>query len=320
MQAIRAQHFGGPEVMELEEVDVPSVGPDEILITVKAAGVNPVDTYIRTGTYAIQPPLPYTPGLDGAGIVEIVGPEVNNVQPGDRVYCAGSVTGTYAEKAVCTATQVYPLPEHISFTQGAAIGIPYATAYRALYHKAQARAGQSVLVHGASGAVGLAAVQMACALGLTTLGTAGSQAGRELVLSQGASMVYDHHDTGRLSAIRDQTNGQGVDIILEMLANTNLAADLELLAKGGCVVVIGNRGSIEINPRMLMGQETSIHGMVLMNATANEMNSIHAGIAAGLADGTLNPVVGLKLLLKDATRAHREVIEASHQGKIVLTV
>ena len=306
--------------MEVATIDSPAPGADEVCIAVKAAGVNPVDTYIRAGTYPIKPPLPFTPGLDGAGIVTVVGAEVKDLKPGDRVYCTVSLTGTYAEQAVCPCTQVHPLPEAISFAQGAALGIPYATAFRALYHKARAQAGQRILIHGASGAVGLAAVQMARALGLTVLGTAGSPEGRDLVQDQGAHAVFDHHDPQRQEGILQATDGQGPDLILEMLADANLAMDLELLAPGGKVVVIGNRGTVTINPRLLMAKEASVEGMLTMNATPEAMIEIHRGIAAGLEDGTLRPVIKSELPLAQAARAHHEVIESSHGGKIVLVI
>lgn len=318
MQAIYIHQFGGPDVMTLAEGPSPTPGPHEVRIAIKAAGVNPVDTYIRAGTYPIHPPLPFTPGLDGAGIVEGVGAEVMDFQPGDRVYCAGSVTGTYAEQAVCQIHQVHPLPDAISFAQGAALGIPYATAFRALCHKAQAQSGQRVLIHGASGAVGLAAVQLARALGLTVLATAGSPEGRDQVQRQGAHAVFDHHDPQRLDAIREATQGRGLDLILEMLANANLAMDLELLATGGKVIVIGNRGSIEINPRLLMAKEASIEGLLLMNAPAEALAEIHRRIGAGLIAGTLQPVVARQFPLAQAAQAHQDVIDSSHQGKVVL--
>jgi NADPH2:quinone reductase len=318
MQAIRVSAFGGPEVMVPAEVDPPAPGPGELLIAVRAAGVNPVDAYIRSGTYAAKPPLPYTPGLDGAGRVEAVGPGIADFQPGDRVYCGASVTGTYAELALCRHDQVHRLPEGVSYPQGAALGIPYATAFRALHHKGRARAGQRVLIHGASGAVGLAAVQMARARGLTVLATAGSVPGREMVQRQGAHAVFDHYDAGRAERILAAADARGPDLILEMLADVNLALDLELLAPGGKVIVVGNRGCIEINPRLLMAKEASIEGVLLANASPEDMTDIHDGLRSGLLDGTLQPVVARELPLRAAAESHRAVMNSPHRGKIVL--
>ncbi len=135
MKAIRVHEFGGPEVMTLEDVPDLQPGPGQVLVTVKAAGINPVDTYIRSGQYAKGPELPYTPGMDSAGVVASVGKGVSGVITGDRVYTAGAITGTYAEQTLCSESQVHPLPEHVSYQQGAAMGVPYGIAYRALFNR-----------------------------------------------------------------------------------------------------------------------------------------------------------------------------------------
>ena len=318
MKAIRVHQFGEPQVLQIQDVAAPTPKDEEVLVSVKAAGVNPVDTYIRSGTYAVKPPLPYTPGMDAAGIVEAVGPTVRDLRPGDRVYCSGTVTGAYAEKAICLASQVHRLPEGVSFGQGAAVGIPYVTAYRALIQKAKARAGQTVLVHGASGGVGIAAVQIARSLGMTVIATAGSDKGRRLAAEQGAHHVFDHNDPTHGQSLRHVSAGRGADVILEMLANINLATDLEVVAAGGTIVVIGNRGAIEINPRLLMGKDASVVGMVVLNAPAADLASIHAALYAGLENKTLRPVIAAELPLSDAAKAHRLVMESRHCGKIVL--
>jgi NADPH2:quinone reductase len=318
MKAIRVHEFGGPEVMKLEDVPDLTAGPGQVVVSVKAVGVNPVDSYIRTGTYAVKPPLPYTPGMDAAGTVEAVGEGVESVEVGERVYVAGTLRGAYGEQALCDASQVHHLPKRVSFAQGAGVNVPYATAYRALYNRAHGQPGETVLVHGASGGVGIAAVQMARAGGLTVIGTAGTEKGRKLVLEQGAHHVVDHRKEGYAEEIMTLTKGRGVDVILEMLANVNLARDLTLLALRGRVVVIGNRGSIEINPRATMQRDLSILGLTLMNATKEELVGIHAALIAGLESGTLNPVVGRQMPLADAPLAHGAVVEPGAYGKIIL--
>jgi len=317
MKAIRVHQFGGPEVMHLEEVPDPRPGAGQVVVRVKAVGVNPVDTYIRAGTYT-QPPLPYTPGLDAAGIVEAAGEGVKQVRPGDRVYLAGSLSGTYAERALCETSQVQPLPPAVSFSQGAGVSVPYATAYRALFHRAKAVPGEVVLIHGASGGVGLAAVQIACAAGLMVIGTTGTDQGRAVVREQGAHHVLDHRASGYLQQALAFTEGRGMDVILEMLANVNLGKDLEALAKNGRVVVIGSRGTVEIDPRDTMARDASILGMTVFNIPPVELVSIHAALVAGLANGTLRPVVRREFPLKDAPLAHRAVMEPGALGKIVL--
>jgi NADPH:quinone reductase len=318
MKAIRVTAFGGPEVLKLEEVPTPEPGPGEVLVRIHAAGVNPVETYIRAGTYARLPELPYTPGNDGAGVFEQIGADVTEFKPGDRVYTAGSISGTYAEFALCKKEQVHPLPANVSFAQGAAMGTPYATAYRALVQRAGARPGETVLVHGASGGVGTAAVQLGRAHDLRVYGTAGSEDGLRLAREQGAHEVFDHHAPEHFEQVMKATGGHGVDVILEMLANVNLGKDLTILAKGGRVVIIGSRGPVEINPRDTMQRDADIRGMILPNASPAEMASIHAGLVAGLEKGTLRPVIGKEFSLADATDAHRAVMESGATGKIVL--
>ena len=174
MQAIRVHEFGGPDVLSYEAVpELPAPGKGEVLLFLRAVGVNPVETYIRNGTYANLPQLPYTPGTDAAGVVEAVGQGVESIVPGDVVYTSGTLTGAYAQKALAKTETVFPLPENITFEQGAGVFVPYATAYRALMQRARGRAGQSVLVHGASGGVGTAAVQIARWLGFHCLGNGG---------------------------------------------------------------------------------------------------------------------------------------------------
>lgn len=318
MKAIRVREFGGPEVLCIEEVDDLVLGADEVLVRVQAVGVNPVETYIRAGTYALKPALPYTPGNDAAGVVEEVGAKVKVWKPGTRVYTSGSLSGTYAQSTLCRADQLHLLPDRVSFAQGAAIGVPYATAYRALFQRAQARPGETVLIHGASGGVGLAATQLALAHGLEVIGTAGSSRGLKLLEEQGAHYVLNHGKHDYLSDILGATCGRGVDIVLEMLANVNLAHDLELLARGGRVVVIGSRGKIEIDPRAAMSRDASILGMVLPNTPPDETKSIHAALVAGLINGTLSPVVGREMPLEEASRAHEVVMQSGAHGKIVL--
>jgi NADPH:quinone reductase len=318
MKAIQVHQFGGPEVLALAEIPTPKPGSGEVLVHVRAAGVNPYDTYMRAGTYAVKPPLPYTPGSDAAGTIEAVGSGVTKVKPGDRVYTATTITGAYAEYALARESQVYLLPEKVSFAQGAGLWVPYGTAYTALHHHAHARAGETLLVHGASGGVGTAAVQFARAEGLTVIGTAGTQRGLELVKKEGAHHVFDHTKAGYAEEIQKVTGGKGVNVVLEMLANVNLATDLKLLAQHGRVIVIGNRGEITINPRELMLRRAMVRGFTLWAATEAESAEIHAAIAAGLENGTLRPVVGKEIPLKDAPKAHQEVLAPGAFGKIAL--
>jgi NADPH:quinone reductase len=318
MRAIRVSQFGGPEVLKLEEIPTPTPAAGQVLVHVRAAGVNPYEAAQRAGTYAIKPPLPYTPGSDAAGVVESVGGGVTRVKAGDRVYTARTLSGSYAEYTLAQENQVQPLPDDVEFAQGAGIWVPYGTAYHALFHSAQAHAGESVLIHGASGGVGTAALQMARAIGLTIFGTAGTEPGLELIKREGASHAFNHTKAGYEDEILKTTDGKGVDIILEMLANVNLAKDLKLLALNGRVIVIGNRGEITINPRELMTRRGSIRAFTLWAISEQETKEIYAGLNAGLSNGALLPVVGKEIPLAEAARAHKEILEPGSAGKIVL--
>ena len=318
MKAIRVHQFGGPEVLKLEEVPTPKPAAGQVLVRIHAAGVNPYETYMRAGTYALKPPLPYTPGSDGAGVVEAVGDGVKKVRPNDRVYTGRTVSGSYAEYALALEEQVHPLPAKVDFKQGAGIWVPYGTAYHALHHSAKAHASETVLVHGASGGVGIAALQIGRAMGLRVLGTAGTPKGLEIAKREGAHHAFDHHKSGYQDEILLATGNRGVDVVLEMLANVNLSNDTKLLANNGRVIVIGSRGEVTINPRELMGRRASIRGFTLWGITPDEEADIHAGIFAGLENGTLRPIVGKELPLAEAARAHKEILEPGAAGKIVL--
>jgi len=318
MKVIWVKAFGGPEVLKLEEAGDLKPGPGQVLVRLKAAGVNPVDAYIRSGTYGRKPNLPYTPGMDGAGLVEQIGQGDIHLKTGDRVYVEYPVTGTYAEFCLVDSASVHPLPSNITFSQGAALGVPYATAHRALFGKAQAQPGETLLVHGASGGVGTAAVQLAKAMGMTVVGTAGTEDGQELVQEQGADLVLDHQKPDYLDALMKFTQGKGVNIVLEMAAHVNLGKDLTVLALKGRVVVIGSRGPVEINPRDTMSRDAAILGMTLFNTTLEERAHIHRDLVKGLEQGTLKPVVGKEMPLKDAAQAHEAVLKPGAHGKIVL--
>jgi NADPH:quinone reductase len=323
VKAIVVREFGEPDVMRVEDVPNPVPGPGQLLVRIHAVGVNPVDTYIRKGAYARKPKLPYTPGADAAGVIAAVGADVATFSPGQRVYLTGTAAGAQgacAELAVCELAQVHPLPDPVSFEQGAAVGVPYGTAYRALFQRGQARPGESVLVHGGSGGVGTAAIQLARASGMVVLATAGTDRGLAHITAQGATHAFNHRAAEYVERILEATSGRGVDVILEMLANVNLNRDLGLLAPKGRVIVIGNRGTIEIDPRQTMAKDADIRGMVLFNTSPAEMAEIHAALGAGLRSGTLRPVIGREFALADAPRAHEAVMSPGAGGKIVLKV
>jgi NADPH2:quinone reductase len=322
MRAIRVHEFGPPEALRLERIDDLTAGDGQLLVRVGAAGVNPVDTYVRSGIGA-RPPLPYTPGSDAAGVIESVGAGIAPTAVGQRVYVCDTLTGTYADVALCVPHRVFPLPASLNFSQGAAIGVPYGTAYRALFQRGHAAPGETVLVHGAAGGVGLAAVQLAAAAGMTVFASAGTEEGRRLVITQGAAHSLDHSSPTHGEELLELTHGRGVDLIVEMRSEVNLGDDLTLLAGGGRVVCVGNRGpgnqgAVTVNARDLMRREGDVLGVMLPNADHEDVAALHDALARGFARGELRPVIAREYPLSEAARAHRELIEGHVLGKLVL--
>lgn len=322
MNAILVREFGGPEVLQLAELRDPVPAAGQVLVRVHAVGVNPYDTYMRTGSYATKPPLPYIPGADGAGVVEAVGPGVDGVAIGARVFFGGTSThksyGAYADHVLCEPKQLHALPDRLSFAQGAGIGVPYVTAWRALHDRARLQPGETLFIHGASGGVGLAATQIARAWGATVIGTASTPEGLDAVRQQGAHQVLNHKDAGYMDALREMTAGRGPDVILENLANVNLDNDLTALAFGGRVTIVGNRGRIEIDPRKIMSKDAVVTGMALWNTTPADWARTYRALEAGLAAGFLTPLVSTELPLADASRSHELILSSGARGKIVL--
>ncbi len=308
MKVIEVREFGDPDVMVLVERPKIAPGRGEVSVRVEAIGVNPVETYIRAGTYPVLPALPYTPGGNVAGVVQECGAGVEGLNEGDRVYSTATISGGYGEYTLCSVDQLFLLPEQLTFAQGAAIGVPAATAWRALFLRGDARSGETLLIHGASGSVGQAATQLAKKKGMIVTGTAGSAKGCELLADLGADVVCNHNEKGYEEKLVKGAE-EGFDLILEMLANENLERDLELLAPGGRVIVIGSRGRIEIDPRATMGKETDIRGFSLFSATREEIQQIHSGLGEAIEDGVLVPKISCEMSLGAAPEAHRRVMK-----------
>jgi NADPH2:quinone reductase len=316
MKAIRVRQFGEPDVMKLEEVADLAPGNGQVVVKLYAIGVNPVDVGCRAGLYSWVS-VPFTPGSDGAGIIKSVGPDVHQRKVGERVYTAFNISGSYAEEVLCETGQVYPLPENASFEEGAGVFIPYGTAYRGLFQRCKVEAGETVLVHGASGAVGIAATQFAVAAGCHVIGSAGTEQGRKLVGDQGASQVVNHYDDEHFQQVLDITNGRGVDVIIEMVS-ANIKRDISILAKNGRIAVIGDRTPIEVDAHALTSCDGSILGTNIGNLPPSTVAGLHAFIFQGLRNKTLKPVISQKIPLIEAGRAHEVLFQPETSGKIVL--
>lgn len=319
---IQADRFGDASVLRFVESGLPEPAAGQVRLRVHAAGVNPADTYILGGSYAFyKPALPYTPGFDAAGTVDALGAGVTDLKIGDRVFAAPlglRHSGSYAEFMTCDAAGVHPLPADLSFGQGAAVGVPYLTAYRALFQRGGLRAGETVLIHGASGGVGIPCVQLASGSGAIVIGTAGSEEGRLLVAQQGASYVLDHTKPGYLNGIGDLTDGRGVQLIIEMAADQNLESDFAALAKYGRIVVVGSRAPLSFTPRLTMVAEADIRGTALWNMSDVDVSQATNAVAEHLARGSAAPVVARSFPLARAAEAMNAVMSSRARGKLVL--
>ncbi|KAK3254685.1 hypothetical protein CYMTET_36108 [Cymbomonas tetramitiformis] len=331
IRAVVCRNFGGPEVMCIEKKTLPPPGPGQIRVKVGAAGINPSDTYILLGPdgpYAgtkLVPELPFTPGKDGAGVIEAVGPGVGPpFRKGERVYMSGSLTGMFAEYTLCDKATVYQLPNNVTLPEGAGVGVPCATAHRALFTRCGAKEGDAVFVHGASGAVGLAAVQLAVGSGCyPVVGTAGTTAGEDAVRAAGAHTVINHRSSHYLETAKN-VKPSGYDICLEMMASSNLSADLSIMGKYGRVAIIGSKAiPTTINPRSCMPLELDIRGVFLGNATTEELAQTHGALYSALASSVLVPPVASQFPLEQAAAAFTEVTtptQGGSSGNVVIII
>ncbi|GAK52043.1 alcohol dehydrogenase superfamily, zinc-containing [Candidatus Moduliflexus flocculans] len=316
MKAIRVREFGLPQTMVLEEVADLIPANNQVVVKLNAIGVNPVDAYCRSGA-ASWVSVPFTPGIDGAGTIARIGAEVAHLQIGQRVYTAFNISGTYAEEVLCEASQVYPLPDSATFEEGAALFIPYATAYRGLFQRSKIEAGETVLVHGASGAVGIAATQFAVAAGCSVIGSAGTEQGQKLAREQGAQHTVNHYDDGHFEQVLEITNGRGVDVIIEPVS-ANVKRDIAILANGGRITVIGDRTPIEIDAQALTSRDAAILGTNIGNLPPSTMAGLHAILFQGLKNKTLRPIISQRIPLAEASRSHEKLFKSGALGKIIL--
>lgn len=323
MKAMQIKNYGPASDLSLVDAQKPSITADQILVQVGAAGVNPVDTYIRSGTNNYSANFPHTPGSDGAGTIVELGANVTGFEIGQRVYFSRNLSGSSAEFAACAATHTYPLADALSFEEGACVGIPYTTAHRALFGRANGKAGDKVLVHGATGAVGIATVQLALAAGMDVVASSGTAAGADLLRQQGVTNVIMHNEADHLApyqSLASQSMDRGFDIVIEMLANHNLDQDLKALAFGGCVAVVGNRGTVEINPRDLMARDASVVGVALANVKPAELAVIAKSLRPLFEKGVLKPVIRHSYPLIELAQAHEDVLKSGALGNLVIRI
>jgi NADPH2:quinone reductase len=320
MKAVVFEQLGGPEVMKMGEVSKPQVKPGWVLIKNHAIGINFADTFFRQGQYLIKPNLPDTPGLEAAGIVEEVSAGVEHVKPGMRVAAIG--TKTYAEYCVASGSQVMPIPDNVSFAEGAAFPIQTLTAYHMLHTSHTTTPGQTVVVHSAAGGVGIVAVQLAKAAGARVIGTVSSASKFDLVKQYGADEVVNYVDTDFAEEVLKLTNNRGADLILDAVGKPTVEKGLRCLAPFGHLILYGRAGGIPdpVNLMALFQKSIKVSGFVLY--TVSSMPAKHReGIEQSfkmMSEGKLKMLVGKTFPLADAPEAHRLMESRQSVGKLVL--
>ena len=323
MKAIRIHTTGGPEVMQLEELETPTPKADEILIKVAAAGVNYADLAQRAGEYLTQTHTPMTPGMEIAGTVVSLGEGVSSVTEGTRV--AAFCDGGYAEYAITRANMVIPIPPALDFTHAAAFPLQGITAYQLLQESAHIQAGESVLVHAAAGGVGTLAIQLAKLMGAgTVIGTASSAEKLELVRSLGADSAINYTESDWVEQVKNATGGKGADIILEMVGGAISEQSLQCLAPFGRMVIYGvaSRQIAQFTGPQLMSKNQAIIGYWLAGQLSHPDRITVAimSLMQYLLNGQLKIIVGQSFPLDQAVEAHKAIAERKTTGKVVLLV
>ncbi|HEY6419115.1 MAG TPA: quinone oxidoreductase [Candidatus Binataceae bacterium] len=320
MKAIVFDQVGGPEVMHLAEVPKPEVKPGMVLVKVRAIGINFADTRFRQGQYLVQPKLPDTPGLEVSGIVDAVGEGVTNVKAGMRVAALGSKA--YAEYALAPAAQVIPLPDSISFEQGAAFPVQVLTAWHMLHTAHRTTPGQTVLTHSAAGGVGIVAIQIAKAAGARVIGTVSSDSKAALAKEYGANDVINYATHDFAAEAMRITGGKGVDLILDAVGATTFEKGLKCLAPFGHTILFGAAGgpTQPLNLFALFEKSLKVSGFVLYTVAAVP-EVMRRGIEESyklMADGKLKLLIGKTFPLAQAAEAHRFMESRASTGKLLL--
>ena len=330
MKAAYIESVGDPDVIQVGEVDEPSIGEGQVLIRVHAASVNPIDTYVRSGVIAFDLPQQFCPGCDAAGVIEAIGSNVNHFAIGDRIWCTNQGLlgrqGTFAEKIAVDADWCFPLPDSVSYEDAAANALVAITAHLGLFREAQIEAGETILVIGGAGGGGSMVVQMAKAAGATVIATAGSPTKAETAKQLGADFVIDYSK----ESIAEQTKKhapRGVNVFWETRRDPDFELAVDVLGERGRMVLMAGR---DARPAFPVGpfyvKECSLHGFVMFKATPVEMRAAADDINAWMANGKLKSNIGATFTLDQAADAHRlqesATLSGSSQlsGKIIVTM
>lgn len=323
MKAVLVTKFGGPEVLDYREVELPHVGSAEVLIRVEAASVNFADIKARYGNYHKGQTPPYIPGLDVAGTVVQVGSEVSTLRTGQRVI-AFPKQGSYAEYTVADEILTYPLPDGIDFASAAASPIVSFTSYNILRQVARLATGETVMIHAAAGGVGTTAIQLAKLLGAkTVIGTVGNDAKRDVAVEAGADYVLNYNSQDFAEQVNRITDGRGADVILDSVAGEVFAKSLNCLAMFGRIVNFGNAGGEEgrFGTAGLHASCRSVLGYSLGTNRKHRPETLQdtaAAVLPLLAEGKLQMKIGHRFQLKDAKQAQQVMENRDSAGKILL--
>ncbi len=321
MKAMRLAEFGSPENLRLEEAPDPELRKGHVVIRVKATGINPADLVRMSGRYPQPLPLPYIPGTDVAGEVEAIGAGVSHVRVGERVFGRSLNGGGYAEKACLPTNEIFQLPENLSFAEGAAIPVPFYTAYVALHHKAQIQSDETVLISAGGGGVGVAAIQLAKAAGARLITTVGSQEKAERTKELGADVALNYKEQDFAAEVQKLTDGKGVDVIIENVAADNFAKDFSALGRHGRIVLIGTGTGKAPESTFMTGaalfKEVTIYGMALSNSVALIPDIANALIPL-FADQKVKAMVYKSYPLVEAQQALLDLVAGKVFGKLVL--
>ena len=323
MQALVVKKYGKADGLAIMEGPEPKAGKGEVLVKVRAVGLNPVDGYILSGNYALRPEPPFIPCFDGSGVVMSVGPGVGKWRSGDEVFFLLPSPGAAAGVVSVPEHALAALPAGLSTVAGAALGIPYVTAAAALFGRGKRQDGEQILVHGATGAVGHAALEWLRyrnrreGIRNRIMASAGSQEGLEKLIKMPDVSVLDHRETNHLEKALEISGRKGVDLALEMNAHIYLGKILPVLAPHGRVVIIGSQGTTLMNPRDLMVRQAAVLGFSLFQVREQMRKKILDEIASTPA-GTWDPPIAETFPLSQAGNAFSSLLQGPRRGKIVL--
>jgi NADPH2:quinone reductase len=325
MIAVEIRAPGGPEVLVPVERPQPVPGDDEVLIKVAAAGVNRPDIFQRLGRYPPPPGASDIPGLEVAGTIEQLGPEVRDWRVGDEV-CALVAGGGYAAYCAAPAAQCLPVPQGLDLVAAAAIPETFFTVWANVFTRGRLQAGESLLVHGGSSGIGTAAIQLARARGSRVFATAGSAVKCAACERLGAERAINYREADFASVVRELTAGRGVDVVLDMVGAEYFARNIEVLAVEGRLVEIAtlHGAKAELNIQMIMQRRLTVTGSTLRARPVADKGEIAAALRQHvwplLSSGAVTPIVHATFPLRDAAEAHRMMESGVHIGKLVLVI